>query len=147
MPDDRLSMVLTNELTEIPRAAECVEAFCRTRHIPGRIVHRFQLALEEVLANAIAYAFSDADRHEIEVSIEFRNGILAATVSDDGAPFDPLAQPPPDIHAAVEDRKVGGLGIHLLRSLMEAVEYRRADGRNRLTFRVRVEPSDSAEAM
>ena len=147
MPDDGLSMMLTNELHEIPRAAERVEAFCRAWQIPGRTVHRFQLALEEVLTNAITYAFSDADRHEIAVSIEFRKEILTATVSDDGAPFDPLARPPPDIHAAVEDRKVGGLGIHLLRSLMEMVEYRRADGRNHLTFRTRVEPSDSAEAM
>ena len=144
MPDDSLSMVLTNELAEIPRAAERVEAFCRARHVPGRIVHRFQLALEEVLANAITYAFSDADQHEIEVSIECRGGTLAATVSDDGAPFDPLAQPPPDVHAAVEDRKVGGLGIHLLRSLMEAVEYLRADGRNHLTFRIHVGPSEYA---
>jgi len=71
------------------------------------------------------------------VQIEVRNGDLAATVSDDGAPFDPLSQPPPDIHAPAEDRKVGGLGIHLLRSLMDSVEYRRADGRNRLTFRTR----------
>jgi serine/threonine-protein kinase RsbW len=144
VPDDSLSMVLTNALSEIPRAAERVEAFCRAHCIPARIVHRFQLALEEVLANAIAYAFSDADRHQIAVSIEFREGILTATVSDDGAPFDPLTQPPPDVHAAVEDRKVGGLGIHLLRSLMEAVEYRRADGRNHLTFRIHVGPSEYA---
>ena len=78
MPDDSLSMVLTNTLSEIPRAAERVEAFCRAHCIPAGIVHRFQLALEEVLANAIAYAFSDADRHQIAVSIEFREGILTA---------------------------------------------------------------------
>jgi anti-sigma regulatory factor (Ser/Thr protein kinase) len=62
---------------------------------------------------------------------------LIADVSDGGAPFDPLAQPAPDIHAPIEERKVGGLGIHLLRTLMDAVEYRRADGRNHLSFRIR----------
>ena len=87
-----------------------------------------------MLTNAISYAFADGRRHEIEVRIEIRGGRLTATVSDDGVPFDPLSQPPPDIHAPVEDRKVGGLGIHLLRSLVHDVQYRRADGRNHLTF-------------
>jgi len=63
---------------------------------------------------------------------------LIATVSDDGKAFNPLEQSPPDIHAPLEDRKIGGLGIHLLRTLMEKVEYRRDDGRNHLTFRTRV---------
>ena len=147
MEDDSLSIVLANDLADVPRAAERVEAFCRTRGIPGRTIHRFNLALDEVLTNVITYAFSDRLRHAIDVRIELRDGDLTATVSDDGDPFDPLSQPPPDIHAPVEDRRIGGLGIHLLRSLTEAVEYRRADGRNRLTFLTRVDPSDSAEAM
>jgi serine/threonine-protein kinase RsbW len=75
------------------------------------------------------------------VRIEFRNGALTATVSDDGRPFDPLSQPSPDIHAPLEDRTIGGLGIHLIRSMMDAVEYRRADGRNHLTFRTHVDAS------
>ena len=144
MENDSLSIVLNSELSEVPRVAARVEAFCRAWDIPGRIAYRFSLALEEALTNVISYAFSDGHRHEIAVQIECRNGGLAATVSDDGEPFDPLAQPPPDIHAAVEDRKVGGLGIHLLRSLMDKVEYRRADGRNHLTFRTHFGTSNPA---
>src|SRR5262249_51957977 len=99
-----------------------------------RTVHRLSLALDEVLTNVVAYAFADGLRHEIEVAIEIRDDDIAATVSDDGAPFDPFSQPPPDTHATIEDRRIGGLGIHLLRSLTHAVEYRREGGRNRLTF-------------
>lgn len=136
--DDGLSIALINELSEIPRAAERLEAFCNDRRIPTRIARRFNLALDEVLTNVIGYAFSDGRQHEIEVRVDFRRGVLTATVSDDGAPFDPLSQPAPDIHAALEDRKIGGLGIHLLRSLTDAVAYRRDGGRNHLTFRTAV---------
>ena len=85
-------MVLTNDLAEVPRAAERVEGFCRAWNIPGRTAHRFNLAIEEALTNAISYAFPDGGRHEIELRIEYRGGALTATVSDDGAPFDPLSQ-------------------------------------------------------
>ena len=138
MENSSLSMVLINQLAEIPRTATRVEVFCRAWDISGRVVHRFNLALEEALTNVISYAFPDGERHEIEVRIEFRDGELTATVTDDGAPFDPLSQPSPDIHASVEDRKVGGLGIHLLRSLMDVVEYRRVNDRNKLMFRTGV---------
>jgi serine/threonine-protein kinase RsbW len=136
--NDRLSIVLVNALTEVPGAAARVESFCRAWDIPGRTAYRFNLALDEALTNIISYAFPDGRRHEIEVQIEYRNGSLAATVCDDGEPFDPLSQPPPDIRAPAEDRKVGGLGIHLLRSLVDSVEYRRIDGRNHLTFRTHI---------
>ena len=96
------------------------------------------IALDEVLTNAISYAFPDGRRHDIEVRVEYHDGILAASVSDDGDPFNPLAQPLPDIHAPLADRKIGGLGLHLLRSMMDSVEYRRASGRNHLTFRTHV---------
>ena len=126
-------------------SAERVEGFCRKWQVPRRIVGRFNLALDETLTNVISYAFSDGRRHEIEVRIEFRGGVLAASVSDDGEPFDPLSQAPPDIGAPAADRKVGGLGIHLLRSLMQSVEYRRTGNRNILTFRTPADPPAATE--
>src|SRR4029077_18861751 len=97
----------------------------------------FSLALDETLTNAVSYAFSEGGRHSIAVRIEHRDGYLTAIVSDDGAPFDPLSQAAPDVHAPIEQRKIGGLGIHLVRTLMETVEYRRRGDRNELTFRIR----------
>jgi serine/threonine-protein kinase RsbW len=135
---DSFSIVLNNELSDLPSAVERVEAFCRTWSIPERTIHRFILALDEALTNVMTHAFSDGLRHGIEVQVAFRDGALTATVSDDGVPFDPLSQPAPDIHAPLEDRKIGGLGIHLIRSMMDAVEYRRTNSRNHLTFRTHV---------
>jgi serine/threonine-protein kinase RsbW len=143
--NNRLSIALANDFSEVTRVAERIEAFCGERGIPRRIARRFNLALDEVLTNVICYAFPDRQRREIEVRIELRDGSLVATVSDDGTPFDPLTQPPPDIHAPVEERKVGGLGIHLLRSLAQTVEYRRADGRNQLTFTMLLDAPERRE--
>ncbi|MBX9827648.1 MAG: ATP-binding protein [Xanthobacteraceae bacterium] len=72
--------------------------------------------------------------------IEYRGGALRALVGDDGRAFDPFSQPAPATRAGIAKRKVGGLGIHLLRSLMQLVEYHRIDGRNVLTFQMPVSP-------
>lgn len=142
MSKDTLSFTVANALAEVPRAAAQVEAFCRDRNILAPIAYKFGLALEETLTNVISYAFADGQPHAIEIRLECSDGYLTALMSDDGAPFDPLSQPEPDIHAPVGQRKVGGLGIHLLRKLMDEAGYQRRDGRNVLTFRIRVvEPS------
>jgi serine/threonine-protein kinase RsbW/sigma-B regulation protein RsbU (phosphoserine phosphatase) len=136
--EELLELKVANELAALPRVAADLEAFCRRHDIPFRDVNRFNLALEEVLTNAISYGFPAGGRHEIDVSIRYGDGILQATVSDDGMPFDPTTQTAPNLGAPVEQRAVGGLGIHLLREVTEAIDYRRDGGRNVLTFRLRI---------
>ena len=143
MAGEFLSLTVANELAASPRVATEVEAFCLGHGISHRDLNRFNLALEEVLTNVISYGFPAGGRHDIEVRIAWRpydpnEGALRATVSDDGVPFDPLAAEPPDLGRPVEQRKVGGLGIHLLRALADAIDYRRDGGRNVVTFRLRV---------
>jgi anti-sigma regulatory factor (Ser/Thr protein kinase) len=135
---DLLTLKVPNDLREIPRVAAELEAFCARHAIPSRMVHRFNLALEEVLTNIIAHAFPTAGGHEIDVRIAHRDGSLQATVSDDGVPFDPLSQPAPDLHVPLEQRRIGGLGIHLLRTLAASAHYRRDDNRNVLSFSLRL---------
>ena len=135
--DDLLTLAVANDLAALPGVAAALEAFGAGHAIQGRMVRRFTLALEEVLTNVIAYAFPQGGRHEIAVAIAWRDGSLQATVSDDGTEFDPLSRPVPDLHLPVEERRVGGLGIHLLRRLTDTAEYRREEGRNVLTFRMR----------
>lgn len=134
--DDSLSIAVVNDVPAVSRATEQVEAFCRCRGIADAVARKFTLALDETLTNAVSYGFPQGGRHSIAVRIEHRAGYLTATVSDDGAPFDPLAQATPDVHAPIAQRQVGGLGIHLLRTLMETVAYRRHGDRNELTFRI-----------
>ena len=92
------------------------------------------LALDEVVTNIIRYAHADGRQHPIVVRLTLEPGVLTAQVEDDGRSFNPLEVSPPDIGASIEDRPIGGLGIHLVRSVMTSVEYRREDGRNVLTM-------------
>ena len=142
MGDDGLSIVIAADgLSDVARVAARVEAFCNEKKISRRLAGKFNLALDEVLTNIVSYASaSSGDRRcEISIRVDYRDGDLTAIVSDDGQAFNPLLQPPPDVEAAVEDRPVGGLGIHLVRKLMDAVDYHRSEGRNCLALRLHVD--------
>jgi anti-sigma regulatory factor (Ser/Thr protein kinase) len=132
-----LSLTVANELAAIPRVAAELEVFCLGHGIAHRDLNRFNLALEEVLTNIISYGFPAGGRYDIQVQVAWSEGALQATVSDDGVAFDPLAAAPPDLGGPAEQRKVGGLGIHLLRTLTDTIDYRRDGGRNVLAFRLR----------
>lgn len=138
MDDNRLSVRVSNELSEIPRLAEAVDAFCAKHGIPQKFVLNFQFALDEALTNVISYAFTDERRHEIDVEIAYGDGLLDVEIIDDGRAFDPLQAPLADVTSALEDRAVGGLGVHLIKALMDTVDYRREQDRNHLRFRKRI---------
>jgi anti-sigma regulatory factor (Ser/Thr protein kinase) len=138
MAHDSLSIGVTNTFGDIPHANKRISAFCSERNVPAKLLNRFSLSLDEVLTNIITHSIGDKGDREIAVRIDIGGGVLSATVSDDGRPFDPLSLPEPDIHAPLEERKVGGLGIHLLRKLMDTVEYRRTGERNQLSFGIRI---------
>lgn len=125
---------LPSDLAELPRLVELTQA-CRDRFgIPDAVVQQLDLALEEIVTNVISYAHTDGAKHVIHVSIDVDGRQLTATVEDDGRAFNPLDVPAPDVSAPIEDRQVGGLGILLVRQLMDVVRYDRLDGRNRLTL-------------
>jgi anti-sigma regulatory factor (Ser/Thr protein kinase) len=116
-----------------------VEAFAEVHGLPLQSIFNVNLALDEVVTNIIRYAYNDNGLpHPIVVRLTFEEGVLAARVEDDGRAFNPLEAPAPDIDAPIEERPIGGLGIHLARSVMDSVEYRRDDGRNVFIMRKRL---------
>lgn len=129
-----LKVRLANQLSEIEPLAEAVEAFCEEHGVPPQSVFHLNLVLDELITNIVSYGYDDEDPHEIEVRLELSGDRLTAEVVDDGRPFDPLSAPPPDLDASLEDRAIGGLGVHFLRTLMQDVEYRRNGGLNQIRF-------------
>ena len=120
---------------EVRRAAETIEGFVQGEDWPLKVVFQVKLALEEVMINVVNYAHQDGDNHKIEIDLVLDTETLTIEISDDGQPFDPLTgAPSPDLEAALEDRHVGGLGVHLVRTMMDEVHYRRERGRNHLTL-------------
>lgn len=136
---EQLRIVLSNDLSEIAKLHRELEDFGQKCSLSPKTLFELSLILEEVLANVISYAYGDNQRHEILVRANLRDGELVIDIEDDGRPFNPLQIPPPDLDRPLEQRKVGGLGMHLVRQLTSSIEYGRKDGKNCLVVRKRIE--------
>lgn len=124
----------------IPRFLDWVAEVCTAEGVPEDAAFKMTLALEEAVTNVIHYAFSGAPPpHRVLVRLVADRTRLVGEVIDNGGPFDPLDGAPPDLSSPLAQREPGGLGIHLIRSVMDRVEYRREEGRNRLLLEKRLE--------
>ena len=121
---------LKNNLSELESVNKVVAEFAERHHLSAKVLFNLNLALEEILTNVISYGYDDKDEHQITVRLFLEQGQLKVEVEDDGRPFNPLEAPEPDLSKSLEERPVGGLGIHLVRKLMDELEYRREEGRN-----------------
>ena len=103
---------------------------------PESLTFKVNLVLEELGLNILTHGGKGSDRRpEIEIVLTSEDDALTIEVLDDGQPFDPLEDAPePAVDAAIEERTIGGLGIHLVRTLMDDLRYQRDDGKNRLTL-------------
>jgi anti-sigma regulatory factor (Ser/Thr protein kinase) len=128
--------VVANDIHQLPGFAENLEAFCEEAGVPINLIYPLNLVLDEWLTNLISHAFKDDHPHDIFVTVEVGDEAVTMTVTDDGLPFNPVADAPaPPLEGEIEDRPIGGLGLHLIRRLMDGVNYEtRADGRNCLTL-------------
>ena len=134
-----ISLTLVNQLSEVSKISGFVEAFGVEEGLKPEAVFSLNLALDEVVTNVIRYAHDDdGQEHPIVVRLALERDVLTAQVEDDGRAFNPLEAPAPDLDASLDERPIGGLGIFLVRSVMNSVEYRREDRRNVLIMRKNV---------
>lgn len=104
-----------------------VAAVLQRNQVPRSTIDDVLLIAEEIIANAITHGFagSDSEPGELRVSVRAEHDLIHLEFRDNGKPFNPLDHPPPDLDADIVDRPIGGLGIHLIRELSEAVSYAR----------------------
>ena len=127
---------LEPQLSEIPRLIDWVEARCRADNVADEIRSKMTLAVEEAVANVINHGFAGPSSScQIAVRLDISAACVAAEIIDNGRPFDPTAAPDPDLSLPLEERQPGGLGIHLMRQLVDRFEYRRSAERNILLLR------------
>ncbi len=114
-----------------------VEKFAESLGLPPKLVYQITLVLDELITNIISYGYDTPDSYTIEVQASCDDGILELRVVDDARPFNPIAAQPPELDVPLEERvkPIGGMGIHLVKSLMDSVEYQRKDGKNMLFLR------------
>ena len=126
------------QASEIPRLIDWVEACCGADGIADAIRFKMMLALEEAVTNVINHAFVGVPPpYLITVRLDITAAAVVAEVSDSGHPFDPTSAPDPDLSLPLEQRRPGGLGIHLMRGVMDRLDYRRSGGNNILRLEKR----------
>ncbi len=123
-------IVALNRTDDIRRARSEIGEFSQRQGLPNSIQLALDLALEEWLSNILKYAYSDTREHEILIKFQFSNQDVRLSIEDDGRPFDPLKQTPPDISIPLEERIPGGLGIFMIRKSVDEIDYQYRDGKN-----------------
>ena len=130
----RLTLAVEASLDQLTNLQERVAAFGESENWPADMMFQMELVLEEICVNVVNYGFEDdGDGHRIEVRIESEPDTLKMEVVDNGRAFDPLTETPePDLDSEVGERRVGGLGVFLVKQYMDELRYERVDGRNHL---------------
>jgi serine phosphatase RsbU (regulator of sigma subunit)/anti-sigma regulatory factor (Ser/Thr protein kinase) len=129
-----LETTIQNRLPEIERFKHSFNAFSEQNRIPTSVRRKMNLVFDELLNNIISYAYSDDDEHDIEIGLKLLENRLMVSIVDDGIPFNPLNVDSPDIELSLGERKVGGLGVHLVRKVIDKVSYQRRIDKNMITF-------------
>ena len=127
-------IIISNHVDELPVLAEKIEELADQWGLTIPLAMNFNLALEEAVSNVIFYAFDDEKEHDIKIVISLENKNLSIEIIDDGKPFDPTARKQPDVSLPAEDRPIGGLGIFLIKKMMDNVTYTRHNNLNTLTL-------------
>jgi anti-sigma regulatory factor (Ser/Thr protein kinase) len=122
---------VANDAAELPTLTRFLQEFWSAAKLPADAALPFELALEEAFMNIVMHG-APAGTARVEVSLVLAGPRLTITIEDDGPQFDPLSLPAPDITAALEQRRVGGQGVHLMRQMMDEVSYQRVAARNQL---------------
>lgn len=115
-----------------------VALWCHAHELPEEVEFQIDLVLDELVSNVIRHGLKDDKEHIIEVNLCRDGHDLTLEVEDDGVPFNPLDNPVPDINKPIEERRIGGLGIHLVRQVMDSLAYERRKGKNFLFMKKRL---------
>lgn len=136
---DHLRVVIPGTASGLRTAAEELDRFSSAHALEMAAVWPFQVALDEILSNIVHHGLRGAGaERRIEIEIELLPADLRVTVLDDAPAFNPLEAPAPDTSLPLGKRPLGGLGIEVVRKLMDVVEYERREGRNRLVLERRI---------
>lgn len=138
MYEGTITIRLPVDLKEVERLNRIVRQFGDLHEVPGRTLYAVNLALDEIVTNIVLHGFDDPAGQELQIVLTALPGVITAQVEDGGRAFNPLEAPAPDLTAPLDERTLGGLGIHLVKSLVDKVEYRREGEKNVLTVRKRI---------
>jgi sigma-B regulation protein RsbU (phosphoserine phosphatase) len=128
-------LILRNEIEQISLLSDFVNDIAEGAGIEDPSLSlSLNLALEEAVTNVVLYAYPEGVKGDVMIEAMFKDELLTFVISDQGIAFDPTAKEDADITLSAEERPIGGLGIFLVKQLMDCVDYQRVEGRNILTM-------------
>ena len=128
------TLTLTNDLKRVPRLNTFIDEVCEANGFDMSSTMQINLAIEEAVVNVMNYAYPAGTVGNVTIEVKSNGSEVSFIIIDSGTPFDPTAKPEVDITLSAEDRSIGGLGIHLIRQIMDHINYERVNGRNVLTL-------------
>jgi len=131
---DELRVSVSPRLSAVRSLAQMVEEFGDANELPDQQIYMINLALDELITNTVSYGLRGVSRPKIEITLQVSENRLVLTMEDNGRPFDPTRNTNPDLSSPVDERPVGGLGLHLIKTFADRVDYEYSDGKNRLVM-------------
>lgn len=141
MPQDLRNhriLTVTNDLKDVPRLATFVEEICEALSFDDMVTMQMNLAIEEAVVNVMDYAYPEGVKGYVDIEVWADEQWLTFVITDSGKPFDPTTKGEVDITLSAEERDIGGLGIYLVRQMMDSIGYEYKDGHNVLTLKKKV---------
>jgi len=142
MAKNKVSFKLKSNLSELDALCQKLEKFGESMGLSKKCIFEANLALDELFTNIISYGFDDKNEHTIRITISLQNDELVFNIEDDGMPFNPTEAETPDLECTIEECRIGGLGIHLAKNLMDEVCYQRCKDKNILTLKKNIKEAE-----
>ncbi|MGD8739291.1 MAG: ATP-binding protein [Desulfobacterales bacterium] len=135
MESHKYSFELKNDLSELEALSKHLNKFGRLTGLSEACITDVNICLDELFTNIVSYGFEDDLAHIIRFAMDLDNQVLTLSIEDEGVPFNPLEKKDPEVPADLIDVRIGGLGIHIVRKLMDDIRYKRKHGKNKLTMK------------
>ena len=135
MKNAEVKLTVKNRIEDLLRVNSIFESFATQHDIGGKLRYHLLVSIEEILTNIIKYGFDEQGVHPIHITFRNDSGAIEMEFEDRGREFNPLEVGDPDLDTPIEDRQLGGLGIHLVKNMVDVAQYRRVGDRNILLLR------------
>lgn len=123
-------VILKSKKSDFGKLSSVWQKLASQNQVEQSLALQIEVCLDEIFTNIVSYAYSDDEEHEIEVRFNFGKEQLRIEIEDDGASFDPTRLAEPELKASLEERPIGGLGIHLVKKIMDNLIYERKNNKN-----------------
>jgi anti-sigma regulatory factor (Ser/Thr protein kinase) len=141
MSEPKPGLVVRATIDAIELVAQYLDTTLTQASVPMMDATRIQLAVEEAVTNVVTHGYEEGEG-DVSVLCTIEGNVVTVIITDSGHAFDPTSIPPADVTADIDHRKIGGLGVHLIRSVMDEISYQRIEDKNQFTMIKQVSDSD-----